>query len=93
MSGLTLAPGAGVKGGTAASAKVTLNGPAPAGGLLVTLTSAKPAVAASTSVVVPAGAKSATASIATYKVTANTTVDITATGGGVSMSATLTVKK
>jgi uncharacterized repeat protein (TIGR03803 family) len=93
LSGLTLTPNNGVKGGTPATAKVTLNAPAPAGGLLVTLTSAKPAVAASTSVVVPAGAKSANVAITTFKVTANTTVDITATGGGVSQSATLAVKK
>jgi uncharacterized repeat protein (TIGR03803 family) len=92
LSALTLNP-LGVKGGVSSTAKVTLNGPAPAGGLLVTLTSSKPSVAASTSVTVPAGSSSATVPITTFAVTANTTVNITATGGGVSKSSTLTVKK
>jgi uncharacterized repeat protein (TIGR03803 family) len=92
LSALTLNP-LGVRGGASSTAKVTLNGPAPAGGLLVTLTSSKPSVAASTSVTVPAGSSSATVPITTFAVTANTTVNITATGGGVSKSSTLTVKK
>ena len=89
---VTLTP-TGVKGGAAVSAKVTLTGPAPAGGLLVTLTSSTPSAAASTSVTVPAGATSATVSIATFKVSATTNVTITASGGGASASATMTVKK
>jgi hypothetical protein len=92
LSALTLSP-LNVRGGASSAAKVTLNGPAPAGGLLVTLSSSKPAVAAIPSVTVPAGSTSATVPITTFPVTATTTVNITATAGGVSKSSTLTVKK
>jgi uncharacterized repeat protein (TIGR03803 family) len=92
VSALVLRPNA-VKGGTAASATVTLNGPAPAGGLLVTLTSSNPGAAAGARVTVPANAATATAAIVTSKVTAQIDVTITATAGGTSKSATLIVKK
>lgn len=92
LKSLTLAPNE-VKGGTSATAKVTLTRPAPAGGLLVTLTSSNPSAATVANVAVPAGATSATVAIATFKVSAATSVTITAVGGGVSVSAALTVKK
>ena len=92
VSALTMNPKS-VRGGVSSTATVTLAGPAPAGGLLVTLTSSNPGVAASTNVTVPAGSMSATVPITTFAVPANTTVNVTATGGGVSRSATLTVRK
>jgi hypothetical protein len=89
---LRLSP-ASVKGGRSTTNNtVTLNGPAPAGGAAVTLTSGDPAVAAvPATVTVAAGATSATFKITTTAVTSNTVVSITATYGGGSKAANLTV--
>jgi uncharacterized repeat protein (TIGR03803 family) len=92
LQGITLMPSA-VKGGISSTAKITLTGPAPAGGLLVAMTSSNTSAAAVTDVTVPAGSSSANVAIATFKVNAATNVTITAMGGGVSKSATLTVRK
>jgi uncharacterized repeat protein (TIGR03803 family) len=92
LQGITLMPSA-VKGGTSSTARITLTGPAPAGGLLVLMTSSNTSAAAVTNVTVPAGSSSVSVAIATFKVNAATAVTITATSGGVSKSATLTVKK
>jgi hypothetical protein len=71
---------------------VQLNGPAPAGGAVVTLTSSDPAVAAMLSTVtVAAGATSARFGIKTATVTTSTAVTITASYAGVNRSETLTV--
>jgi hypothetical protein len=71
---------------------ITLNGPAPAGGAVVTLTSGDSSVATPpASVTVAAGATSATFKIATRRVRTDMAVPITATYGGVAKTATLTV--
>jgi len=91
LSGLTVNP-ASVTGGTAATGTVTLSGPAPAGGLVVSLSSGNTAVArVPASVTVPAGATSVNFTVTTTAVTANTVVTLTATAGGVTRSAALTV--
>lgn len=92
LASFTVAPHP-IKGGLTSTATVRLTGAAPAGGLLVTITSDKPHAVASTSVLVPAGATTANTPVTTYVVTANTNVKLTATGGGVSLTAPLNVKK
>jgi hypothetical protein len=91
LSAVSLNP-ASVTGGNSSTGTVTLSAPAPSGGLVVTLGSNNTAAATvPASVTVPAGATSATFSVATKAVTASTGVVISATGGGVTRSATLTV--
>ena len=90
MSSLTLSP-ASVQGGNSSTGTVTLNGPAPAGGIVVTLSSSRTSVATvPASVTVAAGATTATFLIATKTVTSSTSVTITAKRG-TSRTATLTV--
>jgi hypothetical protein len=92
LASLKLAPTS-VKGGRSTTKNtVTLNGPAPAGGAVVMLTSNDAAVASPpTSMTVAAGATSATFAITTTAVTTDTVVSITATYGGATKSANLTV--
>ena len=91
VSGVSLNP-ASVTGGSSSTGTVTLSGPAPSGGLVVTLASSNTAAGTvPASVTVAAGATSATFTVATKAVTASTGVVISATGGGVTRSATLTV--
>lgn len=88
---VTLNP-ATVTGGNPVTVTVTLPAAAPATGATVTLTSSNPAVAlAPASAPVQANATSATVQIATAKVLASTTVTITATSGGATGSAMLTI--
>lgn len=92
VSSVTLAPTS-VVGGTASAGTVNLSGPAPAGGLGVTLSCSKPNVAQTpASLVIPAGQTSASFAITTSAVAANTNVTIHGTANGVTQSATLTVK-
>ncbi len=90
---LTLAPTA-LCGGLTSTATVTLNGLAPVGGKVVTLTSSNPAVTSiPATVTVPAGQSSAKATITTQPVTTNTPVTISAAvGSTLVQSATLTVQ-
>jgi hypothetical protein len=92
LASLRLSP-ATVKGGhSTVNNTVTLTGQAPTGGAAVMLTSGDPAVAMPpTMVTVAAGATSATFTITTTPVTSTTVVPITATFGGVSKIANLTV--
>ena len=91
LSAVSVSPTS-VVGGTAAQGTITLTGGAPGGGALVSLSSTNPSVAGvPASVTVAAGATSATFSVSTSSVTANTAVSITATYGGVSRTTTLTV--
>ncbi len=86
-----LAP-ASVVGGASSTGTVTLNGPAPAGGAVVTLTSSNTAAAqVPASVTVAAGAASATFTATTSPVVSTTAVTITASYNSVSRTATLTV--
>ena len=80
-----------VNGGTAATGTVTLGSPAPAGGVVVTLTSSSAAAVVPASVTVAAGATTATFPISTTSVVASTPAVITASSLGVSKTTTLTV--
>ena len=90
ISSLTLNP-ATVIGGTSSTGTVTLNAQAPTGGEVVTLSSSNTAAATvPASVTVPAGSTSATFTVTTLGVAANTSSAITATLG-VAKTASLTV--
>lgn len=81
-----------VRGGTASTGTVILSGPAPPGGAVVTLTSSNSSVATvPPSVSVVANALSASFSIATLPVAANTSVSISAVYNGTTRNADLTV--
>jgi hypothetical protein len=80
-----------VVGGNPSAGTVTLTGPAPANGVLVSLSSASSAVSVPASVTVGQGASSANFGITT-SVVANTTVtSLSALYGGVTKTATFTV--
>lgn len=88
---LAVAPSS-VAAGVGATGTVTISSPAPTGGVVVPLSSSQPAAAAPpASAIVPAGATSASFPIATFTVDAPTPVTITATFGGQTRSAALTV--
>ena len=91
LSSLTLSPSS-VTGGNSSTGTVTLNGPALAGGVQVTLSSSNTGVATvPSSVTVPAGSTSATFTVNTSTVLFSTSVTISASYGAVSKSATLRV--
>jgi hypothetical protein len=93
LASLTVSPTS-VTGGAAAKGTMTLTGPAPSQGAVVTLSSSKPGLAAvPTSVTVTAGATSATFSIRTTTVNANTSAVLSASYGGVTRQVTLSVTK
>lgn len=78
--------------GTPATGTVTLTSAAPTGGTVVTLTSGNSVASVPANVTVPSGQSSATFTVATTQVTANTPVTLTAKLGGVTKTATITVK-
>lgn len=80
LTALGVAPG-NVTGGTNATGTVTLSGPAPAGGALVTLASNNPAASVPASVLVPAGLTSASFNVQTNTVTTFVTATLSATYG------------
>ena len=82
---------ASVNGGDSSQATVTLTGPAPKGGLVVTLSSSDPAAQVPASVTVPAGSTSATFTVTTSAVTQQVVATITATANGTSRDGDLTV--
>lgn len=92
LSSVTIAPTM-VAGRLDATGTVTLSAAAPPGGFLVNLTSSKPTTAkpANTTVTVPQGATSADFTIKTFAVTKNTLVTITASAGGITKTAAVTV--
>jgi uncharacterized protein (TIGR03437 family) len=82
-----------ISGGNSALATVTLSAPAPAGGLIVDLQSDNAFVAqVPTFTMVPAGSSGVSVPVTTTKVSSLQMVTITATAGGVSKSAPLTVQ-
>src|SRR5205085_1280032 len=82
-----------VVGGGSTLATVTLNGPAPASGILITLSSSNSAAAAVPgNVTVPAGSSSATVAVTTFGVSTATSVTVSASSGSASKSASLTVQ-
>ena len=92
LSSVTLNP-VSVTGGNPSTGTVTLSGPAPSGGAVVSLSSNNPAIAsvpAGGSMTVPAGATTATFPMNTSAVATSTTVTISASYGG-TLAASLTV--
>ena len=81
-------------GGATATGSLTLECAAPAGGIVVALSSSNSGVAAPavSSVAIPAGATSASFSVRTSPVTASTSVNVYATVYGVRKSASFTVR-
>ena len=90
LKSLTISPSS-ISGGAQPQGIVMLNGQAPAGGAVVTLTSNSPSVSPPTSVVVDAGSFSASFPIPTNAVGANTTATVTASYGGASAQAQVTL--
>jgi len=85
---VTVAP-VSINGGNGATGTVTLDQPAPIGGLTVQLTSLDTGAQVPATVLVPAGATTATFAITSTEVTANTPVTINAGLNGTTVSATL----
>lgn len=89
---LTLNP-ASVAGGVGSTGNVSISGPAPSGGYVITLSSQNPAATVPASVTVPAKANAATFPVTTKSVSANTAVPIVAARGIFSTkTSTLTVQ-
>jgi hypothetical protein len=80
LSSLSLNPTS-VPAGASSVGTVTLTGPAPSGGAIVTLSSSSPAAQVPTSVTVAANATSATFTVTTSGVASNTTLTISGTYG------------
>jgi hypothetical protein len=80
-----------VVGGRTAAGQVTLECPAPANGLVVTLSSSHPSVRAPASVTVAGGATAASFTVTTEYVSARQNVLLSATSGGTVQSTALTV--
>src|SRR3990172_9512937 len=88
---LSLSPSS-VVGGSGSTGTVTLSGPAPSGGVVVTLSSGNPSVATVPgNVTVASGSTSATFAVTTSVVTASTSVTVSASYAGVTQSSPLTV--
>jgi hypothetical protein len=87
---LTISP-ATVRGGTSTTGTVSLTGPAPAGGAVVTLTASSSAVTVPASVTIAAGSTSATFTINTSAVGATFTRQVSATYDGTTRSANVTL--
>jgi hypothetical protein len=93
LTSLTLSPTEVKGGGSTSNNTIKLNGKAPTGGAVVTLTSGDPAVASGPSTAtVPAGAEVIEFKITTVAVNSQTVVSITATYNNVSKTADLKVE-
>ena len=92
VSSLTLSPAAFPGGCKSSTGRVSLSGPAPSGGTVVSLASTNPVAMLPATVTVPAGKTSATFSITAPAVASSQTGTVTATAGGESRSATLKVR-
>lgn len=90
LKSLTISPST-ISGGAQPQGIVMLNGQAPAGGAVVTLTSNSPSVSPPASVFVEAGSFSVSFPIPTSAVTANTTATVTASYAGASAEAQVTL--
>ncbi len=91
LSGVVLNP-ATVIGGSGSTGTVKLTGPAPAGGLVASLSSSSPAASVPSSLPISAGASSAAFQITTTPVSVDTTANICATVKGLTTCAPLAVK-
>jgi hypothetical protein len=93
LSSVTLAPST-IAGGLTSVGTVNLTGPAPAGGVVVTIMSKKPSKAAVPArVVITAGSTAASFDIITTAVKWKTMVTIVASHGGIKKSAKLILKR
>ena len=90
LKSLTISP-ATISGGAQPQGIVMLNGQAPAGGAVVSLSSSSPMVSPPASVTVAPGSFSASFPIPTSGVTANTTATVTASFGSASVQAQVTL--
>ena len=91
LSSLSFSPSS-VVGGSSSTGTASLNAPAPAGGSTVSLASGNTAIATvPATVMVPAGATSATFTAATKAVTSSMTINISAAYSGVTETGALTV--
>lgn len=90
LSSLSLNPSS-VAGGATSQGTVGLSGPAPSGGVSVSLNDNSSAAGVPASVTIPSGITSATFTITTTPVASSTPVTISASYGGVTKTATLTV--
>jgi hypothetical protein len=91
LSSVTVSPTS-VRGGSSSTGTVTLNGPSPANGALVTLSTSNSSVApVPASVTVASGATTATFLISTTPVGSNTSVTISGVYGSITRNAILTV--
>ncbi|HTF26536.1 MAG TPA: S8 family serine peptidase, partial [Candidatus Limnocylindria bacterium] len=91
LSSLTLNPASVTGGAQTSTGTVTLSGPAPSGGIAVSLSSSTSTATVPASVTVVSGASSATFTVSTSAVTASTPVTISASYAGVTKTASLTV--
>jgi hypothetical protein len=91
LSALGLSP-ADVTGGSSSTGTVTMNGPAPTGGAVISLSIGDPSVSVPATVTIPEGTTSATFTVTTTPVASATTAVITAAFGGVTQTATITVE-
>ena len=80
-----------VFGGSSTTGTITLNGPAPGAGLVVTLSRSSPVAVVPVTITIPADAVSATFTVGTQTVLQDVSVTLTATANGVTVPATLTV--
>lgn len=83
---------ASVRGGLTSSISVQLNGPAPAGGVVATLSSSSTSASVPSVVTIQAGQTSASATISTFPVSLTTESQISAGLRGVTKSASLQIK-
>ncbi len=80
-----------VKGGSVVTATIHLQHPAPPKGAYLTLSTSDPHASLPVSILIPAGKKTVTFTVQTQKVSAKTTVKITASAGIMSAGTTLTI--
>ncbi|WP_157046190.1 Ig-like domain-containing protein [Geotalea uraniireducens] len=92
LSSLSLNPSS-VAGGATSRGTVGLSGPAPSGGVSVSLSDNSSAAGVPASVTIPSGSTSAIFTITTTPVAGSTPVTISASYGGVTRTATLTVAR
>ena len=90
VSNLSASPGS-VNSGQQSTGTVTINGQAPSGGMLVSLSSNNAALTVPASVTVPQGQTSATFSVGTGTVSAQTSATITAATGTTTRTTNVTV--
>ena len=91
LSSVTLGP-TDVTGGSSSTGTVTMNGPAPTGGAVVSLSSSDPSVTLPATVTIPEGTTSTSFNMTTSPVASATTAIISAVFNGVTQTASITVE-